>query len=408
MHSISIDNAQKTILFIMISFLMISFSMILTKQESVLIRSDFYSRWYATNKLLTAHRSIYDLKNGQEIINTHNVSATVMEEGFYYPAHLLVFILPFALLPFPLAYFIWTILIQLFLMSGIWIICRETHWPQSVNQLTLLAILSLLFVPTFQNTIWGQFNTIGVLFLCAVYVALRKEKYWLAGILAVGLTFKPQTLFLPLIFLLFWSIFNKKRWSFLFGFCITSFVLWLFANWLEPGWVINFINGLEAYSTVVHLKPVLEIPFYQPWILIIAVLVLSAWIFMRNIYSSQHSLAFANCLVFSMGVWWCIVPIYGMMHMVALPIAIVLLLSSVEYVNMRIYKIEVMIIILLYFLGLMGFIGGLLFGSYGMHIELSELVYKVGFPILLVVFSVPLCLSKRNFENRLNISGITD
>ena len=48
----------------------------------------------------------------------------------------------------------------------------------------MIQLGDIIFIPNLQNTIWGQFNTISVLSLSLVYVALRKSKFAVAGICA--------------------------------------------------------------------------------------------------------------------------------------------------------------------------------------------------------------------------------
>ena len=225
------------ILFLVSLVYSISFSYLLSNQPTVLIRSDHYSRWYATYKMVTEQRSLYDPQNGKEIVSLNSIPFDPIEGSFFYPAYLIVFILPFAWLPYPLAHFIWLNLIQIFLMLAIWLIYREIKWPNSINQFTLFFFLSIFFIPNFQNTIWGQFNTIAVISLALAYTCIRRQRYFLAGILATGMTFKPQQMLLTLIFLLVWALIQRERRRFIFGFILGMLALWLFANHFEPNWV---------------------------------------------------------------------------------------------------------------------------------------------------------------------------
>ena len=216
------------ILFLVSLVFSIAFSYLLSNQPTVLIRSDHFSRWYATFKMVTEQRSLYDPQNGKEIVTLNSIPFDPIEGSFFYPAYMIVFILPFVWFPYPLAHFIWLILIQIFLILAIWLIYREIKWPDSINQFTLFFFLSIFFIPNFQNTIWGQFNTIAVISLALIYICLRRQRYFLAGILATGMTFKPQQMLLTLTFLLVWALILKERRRFIFGFILGMLVLGLF------------------------------------------------------------------------------------------------------------------------------------------------------------------------------------
>jgi hypothetical protein len=118
---------------------------------------------------------------------------------------MLIFTGPLALLPYPTAHFLWTIAVQLFYLLSIWLMMRLAQWPTTINHKTIFLVLCTLFLPNLQHTIWGQFNTIGVLSLVVVYLMLQQKRYIWAGIWAAGLTFKPHAYVLTLVFLMFWA-----------------------------------------------------------------------------------------------------------------------------------------------------------------------------------------------------------
>lgn len=388
-------ETKKIIFLFTVGFLFsVAFSWILSKQPSVLIRSDHFSRWYATYKLVTEHRSIYDPRNGEELVALYPVPANWVG-NFLYPAHLLIFTLPFAQLPYPVAHFIWLILIQLFLLAGIGVVSRETRWPHTINQFSLVFMLSMFFLPNLQNTIWGQFNTIAALGLALVYAALRRERYFLAGIFAIGFTFKPQTMLLTLLFLLLWASFHRKRWTFILGFGLCSLGFWLFAEALVPHWITSFLRGVISYSNSLDPKPVLSKLWLPSWFLSALVIGSSAWLFLKNIHSAPTSIQFSGLLALSLGVWWVFVPVIGMMHLAGLPIIAIILFSALERGGSKLYLPGVLGVILLYLLGFIGFLYGLSRPElYGIHIELAELAIKIGIPVLILLLATPLSLPK--------------
>jgi hypothetical protein len=151
---------------------------------------------------------------------------------------------------------------------------------------------------------------------------------------------------------------------------------------------------VRAYSAFHQPLPVLDRFGLPAGILPAIFLGLMALIFLRNRGAGPRSAAFAGCLVLSLAVWWAAVPILGMMHMVSLPLALVLLFAYLEKLKPRLSKWGLAGFLILYALGLVGFVYGLSNpGYYGLHIQLAEAAYKIGMPILTMALSIPLCFS---------------
>jgi len=371
-------------------------SLLLSMQQSVLIRSDHYSRWYATYRLIKDNRSIYDPQNGADVVSLNSSPPDPIAGTFSYPAHLLFFTLPFALLPYPIAHFLWLVIIQLFVIIAIWLLYREMEWPKTINQFTIFLVLSIFFIPNIQNVIWGQFNSISVISLVIIILALRRDEYFVAGLCSIGLTFKPQTMLFVLAFLVFWAIFSRKRWHFLLGLGLSLFGSILFANWYEPNWISSFIEGLKSYSEFFNPKSVFDSLIPHSWILYIFAAVITVLLFLYNRKSLSTSISFNGSIVFSLGISWLTVPVLGMMNLVAFPIALILLFSSFSDYNKKLYRLSIASFSLIYILGLIGFIYGLSNPNlYGQHIQLSELAYKIIASGLLILFSIPLTLSSK-------------
>ena len=310
---------------------------------------------------------------------------------FSYPAPLLIFTLPLVFLEYPTAHFIWLIAIQVFLFAGIYLLARRVGWPGTVNQLTVLLLLSIYFIPNLQNTIWGQFNTIGVISLALAYRALVNGKLLQAGIWTAGLAFKPQTMLLTMVLLMVWAALDRKRWRFLFGISTAGLALWAFAELLEPGWIGAFLRGLQEYADYFKLRNTLtELGLSSPWFA--ATLLLAAGVlFLLHYKDEAGSPGMVGWIVFSTVVWWLVVPILGMMHLVMLSVILVLLFSALEAVSPKIMKIGIIGMLIIYGLGLAGFLYGLSSpNNYGLHIHNAEIAYKAAAPVLIVFLTLPI------------------
>jgi hypothetical protein len=355
--------------------------------EWVQYRSDVYSRWYATTKLFADGRDLYDLRNGEEAIQFSGFPDPA-QAGFFYPAHLILFTGPLALLPYPAAHLIWTVLIQLFYVLALWLAARKVNWPPSANQAALFMIAAVLFLPQLQHTIWGQFNTIGLLSLALAYDALRQERFGLAGIWAVGLTFKPHATLLTLVFLLGWALFDRRRWPFYAGFGATAIVLWAATEFWQPGWLGAFIASLNQYIPVYSVVD----QYWNPNQLVAAALLLLVAAFAYyNRQMPAPTAAFTGSLALTMGVWFLVVPVIGMLHVVLLPFILILLLADLQLTLPRLYRVAVVVFSFIYLSGWIGFLWGLSSpAQYGQHIALSELAYKILAPLAVSLFALPL------------------
>lgn len=384
------EDRQKLIILSAVGLLFsIAFALLLNGNETARYKSDIFLRWYASEKLLSEGRNIYDARNAEEILDFAYPSP--FQPNFFYPAHMLVFTAPLALLPYRAAHLIWTLATELFYLVGLWLVAREVGWPRSVGKFTLFMAGAVLFIPFFQHTIWGQFNTIGLLSLALCYVALRRGRYALAGVLASGLTFKPHTTVLTLAFLLFWALFERRRWRFYLGFFLSGLALWAVAELLQPGWLLDFVASLGGYDPA---SSVLD-SLWNPYQLVAAGLCLAAAaVLFRQRRTSPASPAFGGCLALSLAAWFLVVPVIGMLHIVLLPLALLLLMSGLEERHPSFYLPAIFAIVLVYLLGIAGFAWGLASPErYGLHIHWSELAYKTAAPVLILLLSAVLCLS---------------
>lgn len=382
-------NAQKKWVLTFIGLLFVlGLAWTLSRYDVFYDRADLIVRWYATGQLLHEGRDLYDLRNALEARQPFQPPGVVLTESidrFYYPAHLIIFLIPLADLPYPVAHFIWLVATQLFYLLGIWYCMDIVNWPQSINQRTLFLSLCILFIPFLQQTIWAQFNTIAVLGLALSYQALVRGRYGWAGIWLVGLTFKPQSALLTLVFCLFWAIWHRERWRLIVGFALTSLALWGIAEWFQPGWEWSFLASLNNYIPTASVIDRYWNP-YQITTIVLCLLVLLYFFYQRH--TPPNSPAFTNSLVLSLAVWFLIVPVIGMFHVLALPLAVIWLMASFQ-TNPSLYRVAFIVFLLIYFVGWVSFILGLVTpGAYGFHIAGSETAYKIVAPLVVGILAL--------------------
>jgi len=373
---------------------MLGLAFTFNREQFIRYKSDFFQRWYATTKLLEAGRNLYDDQNGAEALQiVYGDGVKPFDEtNFYYPAHLLLFIMPLAAIPYQPAHFIWTVLVQIFIVIGLTAVMRTWHWPDKVLPISLYLIAVILSVPYFQHTIWGQFNSIGIMGLGLSLAALARKRYGWGGIWAVALTFKPHTTIITLAFLLLWSLFQRERWRFLLGFTLTGLVCWGVAELAQPGWVWDFVQAVKGYTAVIN-KASGQNDFGKQAAVLSSIIAAFA-LFWKQRRASVPSPAFAGCLALSAGISSLAIPIIGMFHVLIFPLILIPLLASYQAYRSRWYRPALVSFIAIYFLGWLGFLGGFL-AAPGMHIIWSETINKILLPLLVIGWALPLCFVSR-------------
>lgn len=390
MNSLSQIDRQKVFVLALVGVLFaVAFAWLINQNEVMLRRSDFLQGWWAAGKLLGEGRNLYDAQNGIELVDFGRLGIDPLGGNYYYPAHLVLLLAPFTLLPYPLAHLLWTALGLISFFAGSWMVLRETGWPATLNRATLFLLLATLFVPTFQHTIWSQFNAIGLLAFGLTLLALGNGRFLQAGAWAAFMTIKPQSMLLVLGALLIWSLLRRARWRFMLGFGLAAGSMWLIAELLQPGWVLDFWRALRAYDAIPIFDMISVLDWFWNPYQIPALLLGLGWLAVVWDWRSAEvgSAQFRLMLVFSMGISWLITPIIGMLHMIAAPAAIALLLAGLSELDKRSYRLALWLLGGVYLLGWVGFVYGLAIGG-RLHIDLAEMAYKLGLPLALAGISL--------------------
>jgi len=402
MPNISRIERQRIIILMVVVLVVIVAFAIALNNSTIFNRlySDLFLRWHATTKLFSEGRNLYDPKNADEMWElAFGQNPWGYETNFFYPAHLLIFIAPLALLPYQAAHLIWTIAVQIFYFASLFLLARRNKWPSNSTAMGIFVILNVISLPYIFHTIWGQFNTIGMIGLVLCFFALCDERYALAGVYAVSLTFKPQNDFLALVFLLFWALWQKKRWPFFLGFGAACFLCWLFAELLQHGWVMAFVASLGHYT---HTESALD-QLWNPNQIIAVLLSLGSFsIFFWKRRETPGSVAFVACLMVSMAVWDLVVPIYGWVHSVFLILTIVWLVPLWKKYFPAYGNYPIVAFVSLLVFGWLSFFLNFLFPAVKPLIW-AEMTYRLVLPLVVVAFSITLLWQKDTSD--LPVSG---
>jgi hypothetical protein len=379
----TLEPAKRKVLAIVTVLFCLGLAAILARSPTIPVQSDLFARWYAARELREQGRSLYDARNGEEVARLKSLPTSGLEAGFYYPAYLLVVTGPLSWLPFPAAHFIWTASGLLMLLTALWQVSAAWRWPSGSNGLAWLVFASIFFIPVLQHAIWSQFDVLGALGLALSLVSLRRGGFWLAGVWAAGVLFKPQGTLLVGVFLCAWAVSSQRRWGFLAGFGGAAIGLWALAEILQPGWVPEFLAALRAYQQLPYqIRSVMD-NLWNPGQIVsglLAASVLLLAVIDRRVEADEK--AFAALVVYSLAVTWLVVPVIGMLYLVLFPIALVVLMGSASVEGQR--RVALAVFAALYLAGLGGFIYALAGGApSGQHILLVELAYKTAGPLVM-------------------------
>jgi hypothetical protein len=299
-----------------------------------------------------------------------------------------------ALIPYEAARFIWTVGGLGCLWLSTVLLARLFQPSLSLNRLTALLVFITISMPVLQHTINAQFNALGVLALALSYRALSREKYFMAGLWAGGLLFKPQATLLPLGLFLLWSLFESHRRRFWGGLVVTSFLFWGMAELLEPGWVISFRASLKSY---VPVQSVIELILGDPYRLIslsLFGLMIGAIIYYRGV--AARSTIFVGLLVWSICLNALIVPMYGMLHMVLMGPILALLLGGWSEFYPSYNAFFWWGTVGFFIVGILALVLPLILAerTTGLQITTTELVFRFTMPIVAGLAAWPLILSQ--------------
>lgn len=361
---------------------------IYTQSATVEQDSDLFPRWYPTRKLIEEGRSLYDPHNAAEASAHLHFDKATVQVSYFYPAHLLLFTFPLALLPFPAANLIWVFVIQCFYIAAIWIFMRLMRWPTTINRIGAFLFASLLFIPNIQHTVWGQFNTIGMLGLALCMLALTRHQYALAGVWAIGLTFKPQTTLLPLVFLLLWVLFKRERWAFYASFGLGGLGLLLVTLLIMPGWIGDWLRALNEYYLMPNYDHTSALDrLWNPYQIVSILAVLGALaLFIRCRTAEPDQPAFVGCFSLSILIGYLVFSFLGVFHIVLAPALTILLAGALSRTSPGWARAVTYTALAIYVLGWAGHIYYLLTDQFGV----SEMIYKVAVPLVGCVFAIRL------------------
>jgi hypothetical protein len=213
--------------------------------------NDFYPRWRGTRALILEGRDPYSEEVTLEIQKAMYGRPAREDEdqvAFAYPLYVSLLLLPFSLLPYPMAQAFWISTLILALLAALVFTLRTLGWVPSPLQLAGLALWSVLFYPSARSLVLGQVSIVVLALLALSLWAMRSDRPFLAGCALALSTMKPQMVFLVVPLLLLLAA-RRRQHTTLVGFAVVLAILLGVTSAILPTWIPSFVRNLASYQS---------------------------------------------------------------------------------------------------------------------------------------------------------------
>lgn len=219
--------------------------------------SDLYPRWIGARDLLLHRQDPYGSDVTREIqlgyygkvLDPARAEDPKDEQRFAYPVYVTFLLAPTVTSPFALVRsgFSWLLLILTALSVPLWL--RFTRWNVSKVSALTLTLLAISTYAAVQGVKLQQLSLLAGALIAISAALLAGGHLILAGLCLAVASIKPQLIVLPVAWLSLWSISQwRERKSFLISFSATMILLVVAGEFLLPGWIGKFLDGLRAYA----------------------------------------------------------------------------------------------------------------------------------------------------------------
>jgi hypothetical protein len=276
--------------------------------------NDFLVHWVGTQSFVKEGISPYSDNVAlriQNLVYGRPAQAGEHELRVAYPFYSVFIFLPFSLIDdFTVARALWMTALEFLIIFSTIMMIRMVNWKPKFLITFLIIVFSLFWYHGLRSIINGN-AVVLILFLIilSIYAIIHKQDE-LAGICLAFITIKPQVVFAFIIFLVFWSLLNRryKVIFWFFGSLIALIVLGLF---IMPTWPMEFIREVFRYpgynppgtpaTALAEILPGIGRQLGIILSVVSALILLVEWFFGR--YSRENKFIWISSLTLAMGQW---------------------------------------------------------------------------------------------------------
>jgi len=218
--------------------------------------NDFYQVWLTAREWRRDGRDPYSPEMTRDIqiglygrpLDSNRPGDPIDRRGFPYPAFVALLFWPTAEIPFPVVRgAVFCVLSALTLASvGLWL--RAFGWRLGWRWIAIILLLTVCSYPALEGLFAGQLGLLVAFLLAASVLALRRQRFLLAGILMGLSAIKPQVTALAALYLLLWTFHDwRVRSHFWVGFFSTLTLLVGASLAVRPHWLQSWMGTVLAY-----------------------------------------------------------------------------------------------------------------------------------------------------------------
>jgi hypothetical protein len=220
-------------------------------------RFDFYHCWVGARAVLAGENPY-----SQEIVRRIHEGmfgqwfggAEEIHQRFAYPAFITWLLLPFWLLPFPLAVSLWCGLQLLILLALPLLLMSLLRWRLPSVLLAVMLLFSVFFYRyPITSYLLGQFTPFALACLVVAWWGLVQGYPTVATLALLGATIRPEAALFPLLVLLL-AAWRMGRREVVVAWAGLVTCLWLLTRLVVGPWVSGFLGGMGDYAGTSFLR----------------------------------------------------------------------------------------------------------------------------------------------------------
>lgn len=215
---------------------------------------DFYPRWYGARQMLQGENP-YSMDINQRILEQMDYDQFIpYKHNFLYPATITWILLPFWLVPFPVAISLWNGLQLLLLITLPLLVFMALDWHIRLPALALVVVSTIIYRHSMNGYLLGQFITFILGCIVVAWWQIGQNRPWAAALALIGATIRPEGALIAAAVLLDLVLTRRYKivaiWTGIMGglFALTV---------LQIGfWIPDFLDAVRGYrQCCTYLNP---------------------------------------------------------------------------------------------------------------------------------------------------------